>query len=278
LVGYIIQPSRPGAVIGIAYGPGGNGKTKLVQTIAKLLCDDAVYSGEVGRLESSPFGVGGLVGKLLFIDDDVKAGTKLPDGVLKKISEGKKLTGERKHKDQFDFINRAVPIMLCNNIPSVADLSQGLQRRLLVFKFARSFQGSEEDTSLFPKIWATELPGILNRALKGWQSFVANGHKFSTSKDMIASRNDLLVQANPLAAYLDECCELGSKYSMRGDELYRRYTAWCDASGYKFGVVKNTLTRQVKLLKPSVTTKDIQGNVWLAGIRLLDTSTKSDGH
>ena len=81
LMGYSIQPNRSRPTIVVLIGPGGDGKTKLVQTVARLVGSDAVYSGDVARLETSPFGIGGLVGKLLFIDDDVKAGARLPDGM-----------------------------------------------------------------------------------------------------------------------------------------------------------------------------------------------------
>jgi hypothetical protein len=68
-------------------------------------------------------GVAGSVA--LFVDDDVRAGVRLPDGTLKTISEAKEVTGELKYQQPFNFVVRTVPILLCNNVPSLADLSQG---------------------------------------------------------------------------------------------------------------------------------------------------------
>jgi hypothetical protein len=45
-------------------------------------------------LDKNRFAMGSLFGKLLFVDDDVRAGARLPDGVLKTISEAKEVTGE----------------------------------------------------------------------------------------------------------------------------------------------------------------------------------------
>ncbi len=89
LTGYIIQPTRPQAIIVMGVGEGGNGKSKLVQTIMKLLGPDAVYSGDIAQLEASQFGIGGLAGKLLFVDDDVKSRSQLPDGILKRSVKAK---------------------------------------------------------------------------------------------------------------------------------------------------------------------------------------------
>jgi len=84
-----------------------------------------IHSGRVDELDEARFAIGNLFDKLLFIDDDVRAGAKLPDGTLKNISEAKLLTGEHKFKAAFSFVNRAFPILLCNNLPSLADLSPG---------------------------------------------------------------------------------------------------------------------------------------------------------
>ena len=269
LVGYIIQPDRRRAVIPVFVGGGGNGKSKLAQTIGKLLGEDTVYSGDITRLESSPFGVGGLVNKLLFIDDDVKAGVKLPDGVLKKVSEGKELTGERKHKDPFNFINRAVPMLLFNNVPSISDVSEGIRRRLMVFRFDRKFTEAEQDVTLFDRIWANELSGILNHALEGWGQFVANKHKFDLSQDLRAGLKDLLIQGNPLPAFIEECCVPDPKSSIPVAELFNAYSAWAESNGYKFNVVRNKMTSILESL--GYTVKRINGYPCVNGLALCDT-------
>ena len=122
LMGYAIQLRRDIALIVLMTGGGNNGKTSLVRVLIELVGPDFVHSGRVDDLDGR-FAVGSLFGKLLFVDDDVKAGAKLPDGALKKISEAKRLTGEHKFKPPFSFVNRSFPIMLFNNPPSLADLS-----------------------------------------------------------------------------------------------------------------------------------------------------------
>jgi len=47
------------------------------------------------------------------------------------------VTGELKFGPVFNFTVRAVPVLLCNNIPSLADLSHGMLRRLMVLPFNR---------------------------------------------------------------------------------------------------------------------------------------------
>ena len=133
LFGYIIQPRRNIPLIGILLGSGDNGKTKLTETIMRLLGKNLVQCQRVDELDKSRFGMGSLFGKYLFLDDDVRAGARLPDGTLKTISEAKEVTGEHKYGPAFNFTVRTVPLLLCNNIPSLADVSYGMVRRLMVY-------------------------------------------------------------------------------------------------------------------------------------------------
>ena len=175
LFGYIIQPRRNIPLIGILLGSGDNGKTKLTETIMRLLGRNLVQCQRVDELDKSRFGMGSLFGKYLFLDDDVRAGARLPDGTLKTISEAKEVTGEHKYGPAFNFTVRTVPLLLCNNIPSLADVSYGMRRRLMVHPFDRRFTDEDKDPDLFERIWANEMSGVLNRALRGYARLVKRG-------------------------------------------------------------------------------------------------------
>ena len=125
-VGYVIQPRRHIPIIMILLGGGDNGKTVLIRTVIRLLGTSLVEAQRVDNLDKNRFAMGSLFGKLLYVDDDVRAGARLPDGILKTISEAKEVTGEYKYKSSFNFTVRTVPVLLCNNIPSLADLSHGM--------------------------------------------------------------------------------------------------------------------------------------------------------
>ena len=247
LIGYVIQPRRHHALIVIFLGRGNNGKTSFTELLRRLIGPGQIYSGRVDDLEKNQFSIGNLFGKHLYIDDDIKAGTKLPDGTLKKISEAKTLTGERKFKDQFEFKSRAFPILLCNNIPSLADLSHGMMRRLRVVPFTRIFKEHETDRQLFERIAAKELSGVLNRALEGWKRLQTKG-RFTKSIDMANARKELLAHANPLQGFIDECCKKAQNVTIKLDGFYVRYKAWADDNGYTMTQTKPTVRKNLEHL------------------------------
>lgn len=239
LLGYIIQPRRNIPLIGILLGSGDNGKTMLGKTITKLLGKNLVQSQRVEELDKSRFAMGSLFGKYLYLDDDVRAGARLPDGTLKTISEAKEVTGEHKFGPSFNFTVRTVPLLLCNNIPSLADVSYGMLRRLMVIPFDRRFTEKDKDPDLFERIWAKEMSGVLNRALRGYGRLLERG-RFKYPSAVTKATEHWLQQANPLPAFIHERCELDATASSWVQDLYTAYGDWAKQAG--FTLVQNQLT------------------------------------
>ena len=237
LVGYLIQPTRAFPIIVFLIGKGANGKTRLLNTVTRLLGPQATFFGNVEHLEGNRFSLGALRGKLLFVDDDVKVRLKLPDGILKKISEAKPITGEEKYKNPTTFTSRAVPFLLCNGIPFLQDVTPGMMRRLHILPFEKEFSGEERDTSLFERIWANELPGILNRSLAGW-SRLKKGGDFDIPEDALKMAKKWLVQANPVSAFVDECITRDIQGRVPLGTVYDAFVQWAKNSGIQRGLTR----------------------------------------
>jgi putative DNA primase/helicase len=248
LIGYLVQPRRKIPLIVILLGGGDNGKTVMIRTVVRLLGSQLVHAQRVEDLDKNRFAMGSLFGKLLFVDDDVRAGARLPDGVLKTISEAKEVTGELKYKPPFNFVVRTVPVLLCNNIPSLADLSHGMLRRLMVIPFNRRFTDQDGDPDLFERIWANELPGVLNRALRGYRRLLERGAKFKRPAAVRQATNRWLQQANPLPAFVETHCvrQAGGRCLVKS--FYAAYTTWTQEMGYTLTQIQQTVTRNLEHL------------------------------
>ena len=142
------------------------------------------------------------------------------------------VTGERKHGAQFNFIARSLPVLLCNNVPSLADVSKGMRRRLMVIPFDRTFSEQEIDADLFERIWKQEMSGILNRSIEGLQRLLKRGMKFKPPAAIAAAKEIWLAEANPLPAFLSECCERVPDASYLLSDFYLAYTSWAQKKGY----------------------------------------------
>jgi putative DNA primase/helicase len=254
-VGYIIQTERDIASWWLLKGQGSNGKTKLIETVMKLLGPTGTATMKIEDL-GERFAVSDLIGKKMMLEEDMNKNAVLPDGLLKSISERKVLTGEHKGKDRFAFICRAVPVMLSNHFPRTSDFSHGMLRRANVIPFTRQFKGAEADSTLFPRIWAQELPGVLNRALQGLQRLRQRGG-FLPPIDCIKAVDVWATQANPAKAFLVDCLEPAPECRIPWKEVYRKYVEWAEEENLRFKWGRNTFKRELQTL--GVTFRYIDG-------------------
>jgi P4 family phage/plasmid primase-like protien len=234
--GYVIQPNRNIPSYWLIRGGGDNGKTMLIKILIELMGNRTIYSGRINELETKRFGVGGLAGKLMFYDDDVRTGTRLPDGLLKQMSESKLMTGELKQINFFEFICVALPVLLCNNYPYVADLSYGMRRRTYIIPFDRIFKsGVDKDPTLLGQITKNELSGVLNRALEGLKRLRKRG-VFLEPEPCLREKTIFLAHANPLENFIQTECwqdkeDKSCKQDIKG--FYQSFTDWCFSNGIK---------------------------------------------
>ncbi|MBT4132012.1 MAG: hypothetical protein HOE44_15005 [Candidatus Marinimicrobia bacterium] len=203
IIGYIVQPTRHIASVFIWEGGGNDGKSTVKGVVEDLLGINAVYSAEIAKMKTDTNDLGPMAGKQLFVDDDLDTGTALPDGLMKKLSESKIISGSYKHGQVFNFNNRTVPLLLCNNPPHLKDLSKGVRRRLQVVPFKRSFTVEEADVNLPTRIKNEEMSGVLNLAIAGAQRVLQRGH-FDPPAECEEALDELLIAANPLPAFLSE--------------------------------------------------------------------------
>jgi putative DNA primase/helicase len=211
--------------------------------------------------------IGTLRGILIVVDDDIEAGEKLPDGPLKKLSEGKYVTGEKKGKDAFQFWNTAVPLLLCNNDPSTADISYGMRRRIMIIPFDRTFKKSEIDATLWPTIQETEMSGVLNRLVGGYQRLRARKSRFKEPEAVRQAKEDWFINANPLMNFLKHKTRKVARSRIALALLYNAYVAWAGENGIKFVIQRNTLKRQLQQLNYNVANSNMGAVV--VGLELL---------
>ena len=245
--GYAIQPRRDIACYFMLRGQGYNGKTKLMQTMERLINKRAIYSDRISCIETDKFAIGSLAGKLILLDDDVNTDTLLPDGFLKKVSERKVLTGQLKFKDAFEFVATCLPVLLANNYPRCSDLSWGQRRRAKIIPFDRIFTTEDRDERLFPAIWADEMPGVLNRAIEGLQRLRLRGD-FQQPADCTRAMTEWLAHANPLSGFIDERCRPDLEARMQTSAFYRDFRKWAEEAGIRNVPARNTVKRNLENL------------------------------
>ena len=244
VLAYICVPVRWLKVWFLFYGPGNNGKTMLGRLVSAILGDAAVEACQFEDIAGSQHGTARLINKALFIDDDLKVGISLNDSFLKTFSEGKLFSADPKFKDSVTAYNRSVTMLLSNNWPKLADLSEGTQLRISAAKFTRRFWKpseiadptiGEEERALRRRDAADphrleqimqQLPGVVNVLAAAYSRLVARAD-FDPPESVRAAKEEMLSRANPLTMFLSQRTVRSMKGRAKRSEFHGAFEGWC---------------------------------------------------
>ncbi len=233
VLGYMVQPHKNIPLVNLWYGGGLNGKTTIANIICSLVGSESVFSTQIGKFvdNSNSHLSAGLVGKLILMDDDVRAGTVLAEDVLKAYSETKALTVNPKFQAPYETKVHVTPLLLANNRVLMLDRSHGMWRRLNVVPFLANLEPLKK-SKLPHQVVDRELPGVLNAAIAGLQRLRARGD-FDWPQASLDARKQFFEQSNPICLYVRRNWEESPEGSVSMYTLYASYQYTCKVEGVK---------------------------------------------
>jgi P4 family phage/plasmid primase-like protien len=225
LLGYTISMSRWLKTWVLFHGPKDTGKSTVAEVLKKLL-GNAYLGYDLGRFDSkkiNQFTENALVGKLALVDDDFEKSNLLPDGFLKKISEEKSMSTEKKWGDSFQFVSRALPIICSNHWPKTKDLTDALRERALVFPFHCKIAGANRSDDR-RNAMMDELPGILNRCIAGLVR-LRKRRDWDIPLDCREARDDWVAHSNMAALFVRQNVEAADA-DLKPMDTWMMYERW----------------------------------------------------
>lgn len=239
-LGYALIPDMSIPVVLFLDGSGSNGKSMLLEYIAKLF-EGVVSSLSTGKM-TERFGTAALYGKLINVcteDEGDGAGYLKNTTTIKALSSGDSVTAEYKGKDSFSFGNTAKLVFATNKVPHVKDKTPGWDRRLKIVKFPNSFKNDLRVAADMRRKMDAETPGIFNWLLEGLSNLMDRG-EFIVTESMKQLKQEYKASNEPLEGFLQECTRavdpedhelLGYRKSINTGVntkyLYALYKFWC---------------------------------------------------
>jgi len=225
--GYTLSTNRNMQKIFFLRGVKGSGKGTTMRVLSALCGQGQTASVPISVL-GEKYGLENCLDKLLLLITDMtlsdRKTTDLAAERLKAIS-GQDLCGVRRVG-----ITSVPSVYLpgqfwigANILPNFGDSADALNRRLLVWPFDYSFEGIE-DYDLSEKLTSPEmLAGILNWSLVGLDRLLERG-KFEEWPESREAKRALLALSNPVAAFIEACCELRGDAEAEKQVLYRAFS------------------------------------------------------
>jgi len=276
--GYLLTPDTSQQKILLMIGPKRSGKGTVIRTLTKLIGQSNVAAPKLASL-GKDFGTECLIGKSVAFCTDARitgrSDTQEIVEVFLSVSGEDPQSTRRKYKS--DWTGRLATrfVIAANELPRLGDYSEALLSRLIVLRFAESFEG-REDFELEGKI-AAELPGILAWAIAGWES-LRETRRLIQPASGLDDLEEFRELNNPVGAFINEKCEIDPNATVPKAHLYEAWCQWCkehgkDRPGDAQGLSRNLKTAlaalSVKLhdCKPRVDGRQVRS---FQGLRLID--------
>ena len=216
----------------IAHGDGGNGKSTFWNTILKVFGD---YGGTlssdnlfINNRNSSRFAKAFLKGKRLIVSSESELGARLNDGMVKQLCSTDRIKGEKKFKDEFDFIPSHTLILYTNHLPKVSAGDDGFWRRVRVIPFLNKFTG-KDDTKNFSEILFEKCSGyILFWVIEGAKIVYDNKFHIEVPKVVLDACNQYKNDNDWLQQFINECCKQDVRAKTQASVLYESYKKYAE--------------------------------------------------
>ncbi len=259
--GYCLTPDTSLQKILLIVGPPRSGKGTLGKFMQALV-GHGNYANTTTQSLAGNFGLQALMGTALavitdarFHRDDVERITER----LLSVSGEDEISIERKHTSALTTQLRTRFVILTNEMPHFKDASGAITSRFLPIQLTLSHYGSE-DPELLSKLLA-EMPGILNWAIEGWHRLHAR-RRFvepESGREMSTQMNQM---ASPVAAFIQDRCEVNESLKTPCRDLYSEWCDWCDSVGLTHGSAAD-FGKQVAAAMPTLKRTRSTGNVWI---------------
>jgi putative DNA primase/helicase len=234
-IGYTLSGFVSENALFMLIGTGANGKSTFISSIMKLMGDYGtslpMQTLVVQRhADVQTNDLASLAGARFAAASEGEASQRLAESKIKLVTGGDRIKCRFLYRDYFEFEPQFKLFISTNNLPLIAGTDNGIWRRIKVVVFPVSIPAEQWDTELAGKL-ATELPGILNRAVKGYQEWKEKGlcppAKVINATKSYRQENDIVQQ------WIDAECVLNPSIHTSMKDLYKSYCDWCEVNGFE---------------------------------------------
>lgn len=227
--GYCLTGSTKEHALFFGYGQGGNGKSVLLNTMARIMGDYAVVAAmetfTASQGDKHPTDLAMLRGARLVTATETEEGRAWAESRIKQITGGDPVSARFMRQDFFTYIPQFKLTIAGNNKPILRNVDEAARRRFNIVPFLH--KPEKKDLELEAKLQA-EWPAILRWMIDGCLAWQADG---LTKPDVVAAATDEYFEAQDyFRRWLSECCILDATLSTKPVDLLGNFNQWCQAN------------------------------------------------
>lgn len=214
------------------YGAGANGKSVLVDLIARILADYSA-TAKIESLTGKNRRSGGdatpdlvpLIAARMVRASEPEEGERFQEGMVKALTGGEPILVRAL---QSDFIEVTPVFKLTisgNHKPEIRGTDDGIWRRVLLVPFDVQIPKDQRDPDLGRKLWE-ERAGILNWMVDGLLAYLEGG--LQEPDRVLEATREFREESDPVGAFLEACCVVtaDAQHSIPAKELGEAFNWW----------------------------------------------------
>lgn len=230
--GYCLYNTYDVQKVWLLLGKGANGKSTLLKILECFLGKENSASEDIYNLSDNRFAAAGLFNKKANIVYEMESQYLERTSILKSLTGGDTMRGEKKGQDQFYYTNFAKIILSMNQAFQIKPehLNFAFARRFNVMKFKVQIPEleREEQKKLVKRLTTEkELSGIFNKALEGLKRLYEN-KKFTNAQPESELISEWVKLSAPARWFFEEVVSLGSPQDQGIDFLHRDLFGTCE--------------------------------------------------
>ncbi len=210
------------------YGPGGNGKGVLLNTVAGVLgtyaANAAMDTFTAAQGERHPTDLAMLHGARMVMTTETEEGRAWAEARIKALTGGDPITARFMRQDFFTFTPAFKLTISGNHKPALRNVDDAARRRFNVVPFLN--KPDEPDPDLPDKLRA-EWPGILRWMVEGCLAWRREG--FARPRAVLEATAEYFAEQDVLAQWVEERCERDRSFGATSAELFASWRAFAAA-------------------------------------------------
>jgi P4 family phage/plasmid primase-like protien len=229
-----MAPAMSKAVL--LYGPGGTGKSTLIELMTRWCKPEAVCSVTPQDMGDNRFASARLDGAVLNVIDDLPAEPISDAGDWKSAVTGGRIDVERKGRDGYGIFPRAGHLYAGNRLPVAIKANSGFWRRWLIVEYDKVFADTSDARDVLTPMMG-EMDRIVAHAVAAFMSTGGRGGRGYTKP---ACHRRVMREwehvSDSVSAFTAECLRAPPVDASRvahppRHEVYRDYRTWCGEQG-----------------------------------------------
>ena len=247
--GYCLTGDTREHALLFVYGPGGNGKSVFLETVAHILADYATTSSmdtfTASKGDRHPTDLAMLRGARMVSASETEEGRAWAESRIKQLTGGDQITARFMRQDFFTYTPHFKLTVVGNHKPVLSNVDDAARRRFNIVPF--TVKPKNPDRVLTTKLRA-EAPEILQWMIDGCMDWHENG--LIRPQRVLAATAEYFEDQDLFGQWLDEWCRVEPEnrhLSAGPKDLFEAWSKYAQAAGEQPGTqrgLSNALSKR----------------------------------